>query len=66
MKDGNHGKLGSGDGAVPAPSVPVEARETNKEEVLTVTLGDQHFNIPKALVANVYSPSPRSRQGLGK
>ena len=44
---------------VPAPSVPVEVRETSKEEVLTVTLGDQHFNIPKALVANVYSPSPR-------
>lgn len=45
--------------AGPAPSVPAEVRETSKEEVLTVTLGDQHFNIPKALVANVYSPSPR-------
>ncbi len=33
--------------------------ETVSEEVLTVTLGDRYFNIPKALVANVYAPSPR-------
>lgn len=42
-----------------AQGAVVEARETNKEEVLTVSLGEQHFNIPKALVANVYSPVPR-------
>jgi hypothetical protein len=43
----------------PAQGSVVEAPETNKEEVLTVSLGEQHFNIPKALVANVYSPVPR-------
>jgi len=43
----------------PAQGPVVEARETNNEEVLTVSLGDQHFNIPKGLVANVYSPVPR-------
>ena len=43
----------------PAQGPVVEARETNNEEVLTISLGDQHFSIAKALVANVYSPVPR-------
>jgi hypothetical protein len=41
------------------PAATAAAPVSTAEEVLTVTLGDQHFNIPKALVANVYTPSPR-------
>ncbi|HBD07702.1 MAG TPA: hypothetical protein DCZ69_05530 [Syntrophobacteraceae bacterium] len=43
----------------PTPVAVVEPPETVKEEVLTVSLGEQHFNIPKPMVANVYSPAPR-------
>jgi hypothetical protein len=43
----------------PAPAAVEAAPETVVEDVLTVTLGDRYFNIPKALVANIYSPSPR-------
>jgi hypothetical protein len=45
--------------ALATPAATAAAPVTAAEEVLTVTLGDQHFNIPKALVANVYTPSPR-------
>jgi hypothetical protein len=51
--------LARGENSGPAPATVEAAGETVVEEVLTVTLGDRYFNIPKALVANVYSPSPR-------
>jgi len=51
--------LAHGGGSETAPGAAGIPQETAAEEVLTVTLGDRHFDIPKALVANVYSPSPR-------
>jgi hypothetical protein len=51
--------LARGESSGPAPAAVEPARETVVEDVLTVTLGDRYFNISKALVANVYSPSPR-------
>jgi hypothetical protein len=41
------------------PKAPVDQPSTAEEMVLTVTMGDSHYNIPKSLVANIYSPSKR-------
>jgi hypothetical protein len=43
---------------------PVEQPSAAEEMVLTVTLGDNHYNVPKSLVANIYSPSKRKLEKI--
>jgi hypothetical protein len=38
-------------------SASPELQPTTEAQVLTVTFGDQRYNVPKSLVANIYAPS---------